>query len=325
MYIRKTTTRKIKDKTYASYRLVESMRLPNGKVKQQTLLNLGSNYLINESEWTLLSDRTSNILCGGQLLLPLRGNLEQEAQRLANLIIKKHGREIYSGEVEAPLYQSVDIHSLQTSDIRSIGAESLAYETAKKLKLPEIFIKIGFTKKETECAIASIIGRLLNPGSEVSTCEYLREKSALDELMSTDFSRMHKNRLYNISDQLLKHKDIIESALYQQEKDLFKFDEIVTLYDLTNTYFEGQSKSNSNAAHGRSKEKRSDCVLVTLALVLDGSGFPKKSHIFKGNVAEAGTLSEMVSMASKEAIIIMDAGIATEENIKWLTEKNISI
>ena len=138
--------------------------------------------------------------------------------------------------------------------------------------------------------------------------------------MSTDFSSMHKNRLYDISDQLLKQKEAIEVALYQQEKDLFKFDEIVTLYDLTNTYFEGQSKSNDNSAHGRSKEKRSDCVLVTLALVLDGSGFPKKSHIFKGNIGEASTLEKMVSMANKEAIIIMDAGIATEENIKWLTD-----
>lgn len=97
--------------------------------------------------------------------------------------------------------------------------------------------------------------------------------------------------------------------------------EIVTLYDLTNTYFEGDSSANENGVFGRSKEKRSDCVLVTLALVLDSSGFPKKSHIFKGNISEATTLEQMLrELSDKKAIIIMDAGIATEDNVKWLSD-----
>uniref|UniRef100_UPI00123D7960 IS1634 family transposase n=1 Tax=Cysteiniphilum sp. SYW-8 TaxID=2610890 RepID=UPI00123D7960 len=135
-----------------------------------------------------------------------------------------------------------------------------------------------------------------------------------------DFSTLHKNRLYRISDVLLKSKDAIEEALYQREKTWFEFEEIVTLYDLTNTYFEGQSLDNELGALGRSKEKRSDCMLVTLALVLDGSGFIKKSQLFKGNVSEPKTLEEMVKPCSKEAIVVMDAGIATEDNIQWLTE-----
>ena len=94
-------------------------------------------------------------------------------------------------------------------------------------------------------------------------------------------------------------------------------------YDLTNTYFEGESRANENAAFGRSKEKRTDCPLVTLALVLDGSGFPKKTHIFKGNISEATTLESMLNtLGSKEAIVVMDAGIATEDNIEWLNDNN---
>ena len=138
----------------------------------------------------------------------------------------------------------------------------------KKINLPVILSSCGFTQKDTETALASIIGRLVSPGSEVATSQCLRNNSALDEILGTDFSMMHKNRLYDISDLLLKHKEIIESKLYDNEKDLFGFTEIVTLYDLTNTYFEGESGGNDNAAFGRSKEKRSDCVLVTLALVL---------------------------------------------------------
>ena len=93
---------------------------------------------------------------------------------------------------------------------------------------------------------------------------------------------------------MLKHKQELEKFLYQNERALFEFDDIITLYDLTNTYFEGSGQNNANAAFGRSKEKRSDCQLVTLALVLDGSGFPKRSEIFPGNASEPKTLSKMI-------------------------------
>jgi len=48
------------------------------------------------------------------------------------------------------------------------------------------------------------------------------------------------------------------------------------LYDRTNGYFEGSGQGNANAALGKSKERWSDCPLVTLALVLDASGYPSR-------------------------------------------------
>ena len=321
MYIRKSKTRVFNGKTYYSHRLVESIRQADGKVKQQTYLNLGSSYdVVAEADWPLLAERVGNILNGTEGLLPLAEELESEAQRLAHLVIKKHGEAEAITDKANPVYERIDIANIENAEVKSVGAEALSYETAKILKLRESLLEIGFNKKQCDLALASIIGRLLSPGSEVSTCSYLRNNSALDEVMGVDFSSLHKNQLYEISDLLFKHKEAIEEKLYQREKDLFKFDEVVTLYDLTNTYFEGESRGNDHAAFGRSKEKRSDCVLVTLALVLDGSGFPKKSHIFKGNVAEGQTLEQMVSLSSKEAIIVMDAGIATEDNITWLQD-----
>jgi hypothetical protein len=147
----------------------------------------------------------------------------------------------------------------------------------------------------------------------------------LGELIEYDFSRMHVMQLYRVSDQLLKHKVALEEFLYGRERTLFEFDEVITLYDLTNTYFEGTGGGNANAALGRSKEKRSDCPLVTLALVLDGSGFPKRSEVFAGNASEPQTLAQMVNkLTAKEAdaapTVVLDAGLATEENIAWLVE-----
>jgi len=112
--------------------------------------------------------------------------------------------------------------------------------------------------------------------------------------------------------------------LFERKRDLFNLDCTITLYDLTNTFFEGSAQANDLAARGRSKEKRSDCPLVTLALVLDSSGFPRSSKMFAGNAGEAATLEEMVEDLmhhTKDPLIVMDAGIATEKNLVWLKEK----
>jgi len=101
------------------------------------------------------------------------------------------------------------------------------------------------------------------------------------------------------------------------------------LYDLTNTYFEGQCTQNPKAQFGRSKEKRSDCSLVTLGLILDGDGFPLSSQVFPGNASEPKTLELMLDGLQEKKpcpqaikpVIIMDAGIASQDNIDWLTER----
>ena len=324
MFIIKTQSSSKNATKYYTHRLVESKRDSLGKVYKQTLLNLGSNYaVVEELDWSILTDRIQNILIGQDSLLSLEDHIESEAQRIASIIIKRDGEAVDSNKELDSNYQHVDVTTLRNSDVKTVGAEHLAFETAKKLNIPKILDDCGLSKRDVDSAFASIIGRLLSPGSEVSTSQYLKNNSALDEVIGTDFTQMHKERLYKISDILLKHKDVIEDKLYNQEKSLFALKEIVTLYDLTNTYFEGESRANDNAAFGRSKEKRTDCPLVTLALVLDGSGFPKKTHIFKGNISEATTLELMLNtLGSKEAIVVMDAGIATEDNIEWLNDNN---
>jgi transposase len=129
-----------------------------------------------------------------------------------------------------------------------------------------------------------------------------------------------------VSDQLLAHRAALEAHLYRQERDLFSLSETITLYDLTNTFFEGTASGNPKAKRGHSKEKRTDCPLVTLALVLDASGFPKRSEVFEGNVSEPKTLEKMLghlalAPGAVAPTVVLDAGIATEENLAWLNEQ----
>jgi transposase len=128
--------------------------------------------------------------------------------------------------------------------------------------------------------------------------------------------------LYRASDALMKHRDVIERTVFNRIHDLFGLETTVTLYDLTNTYFEGTAAANPKAQNGRSKEKRSDCPLVTLGLVLDGSGFVRRSQTFEGCAVEAKTLEQMLKNlgAPNGALVVMDAGIATEVNLTWLRE-----
>ncbi|MDM8545219.1 IS1634 family transposase [Candidatus Venteria ishoeyi] len=171
--------------------------------------------------------------------------------------------------------------------------------------------------------MGNIIGRITKPASEAATHEWLQQHSALGELLDYDFEGMAAKRLYEASDMLWKYHDQLEEQLYRTEKNLFSFEETVTLYDLTNTFFEGASQGGKLSNYGRSKEKRTDAPLVTLGLVLDKSGFPRSSRIFPGNASEPGTLETMLKglNANPKAIIIVDAGIATEDNISWLKAK----
>ena len=97
----------------------------------------------------------------------------------------------------------------------------------------------------------------------------------------------------------------------------------VTLYDLTNTFFEGVMHRQPRARRGHAKDQRTDCPLLTLGLVLDASGFVRRSQVFAGNMPESHTLAGMLDAlnAPRGALVVMDCGSATEDRIQWLREQ----
>ena len=166
-----------------------------------------------------------------------------------------------------------------------------------------------------------VVGRLLEPGSERNTKLYLDTNSGLHELMGQE-EHLPLSAYYRANDIIFSHKEELETHLSQKEAELFDFKGQVILYDLTNTYIEGSGKKNEKAKYGRSKDKRYDCLLMTLGLVLTSEGFVKKSRLFSGNQSEVVTLQEMVIDLGiqKDQLIVMDAGIASQENLNWLSQ-----
>ena len=324
MYIRRTAIKSRKDGgQYYTYRLVESRRTEKG-VRQHTLLNLGVDFSLPREQWPDLTKRIEEILGGQQSLFDIDYEVERLSQGIASRIVLSH-QDV--GEPDGIDYREVDLESIEMSRLRSIGGEHVTLEALRILGLDDKLVELGFNGPQTAAAIGTIIGRACQPGSELATHEWLQERSGLGELISYDFDNLSLYGMYQVSDQLLGSKEAIEQHLYRQEHSLFGLQETITLYDLTNTYFEGQGQANVLAAHGHSKEKRTDCPLVTLGLVLDSSGFPRRSHVYEGNVNEPKTLSEMLhvlekggSSAGQKPTVVMDAGIATEDNISWLVE-----
>ena len=320
MFIRCTTIKsKQSGDPYQTYRLVESERA-NGKVKQRTLINLGRYFDVPKAQWADLSSRISQLLTAQDALfcVELSEELEGMAQRYAAQILA--ARSIPSESLD--IFESDAVDSIEMVRPRHVGVEQLALHALRQLHLDEKLKELGFNRHQLAGAIGNIIARMAFPASELASHDWLQRRSGLGELIDYDFEGMGLNRLYQVSDLLWKHREALESHLYQQEASLFNLNETITLYDLTNTFFEGEAKANAQAKRGRSKEKRSDCPLVTLALVLDSSGFPRKSQIFPGNASEPQTLQEMLQALDgrKGSTVVLDAGIATEENIQWLVE-----
>lgn len=337
------------------------------------MLNLGNAFNVPHEHWPLLTQRIKQIILGQHdTLAPYPLDVEREAQNIAASLLRKYTRSdllLSLGKTKTkaqPAFSiadnnlqeqddgrdlhAVDLNSLELMNSRSVGAEAVALSALLTVKLDEKLADLGFNGKQVDAAIGNIIGRMVQPGSELSTHSWLQQNSALGELLGCDYTQQGLSALYHASDLLWKHHDAIESFVYQQHGALFDAAQTITLFDLTNTFFEGSGKYNDHAAYGHSKEKRSDCPLVTLALVLDGDGFSRRSRIYPGNVSEPSTLQQMLeelrtpvtpepeqTLACREKTsapvqqslvdlcnlptIVMDAGIATEENITWLKQQ----
>jgi hypothetical protein len=268
-------------------------------------------------------------------LFTLDTKLESLASLYANKIISSqcNKKQPIDDELkDTDKYKEIEVASVKNSNSKSIGCEHIINETIQELKLPSLFQDLGFTQLQSNCAIGTIVAKMIQPSSDIRTYRWLCKTSGINELLGCDFNSISQNNIYRIADKLYENKETIEHHLYTTQKQIFHYEETITLYDLTNTYFEGGAKNIQKAKRGRSKEKRSDAPLITLAIMLDSSGFVRKSEIFDGNIGEPTTFSQMldklavpkkeINLLTRKSLVVMDAGIATEANIAYLVQNN---
>ena len=223
----------------------------------------------------------------------------------------------------------VDIDSVEHTDARNVGAEWLCKQAMDELGLEDFLRTEGWTENSIYTDLSHLIVRTVYAPSELSTLRYMQENSAACELYSgTPSWQPGLNALYKMPCRLYALKEKLEKHLCQRTDSLFNLTNRIVLFDLTNFYFEGRKAQSQKAKFGRSKEKRYDCRLLVLALCINEAGFIRYSSILEGNTADPKSLPDMVdklalkSPANKDkTLVVMDAGIATEENLKLVKEK----
>ena len=315
--------------THTYFRLSESYRDEYGIARQRMVLGLGRLLELPDIDQKVqFLERLNELIKGKPTLFSCKQEkVEQLAQHFYAQL--KYKKKIDLASDMADDLDTVKLNTLKNKDIREIGAESLCYQALRQLKIDHYLKARGWTDEQISLVTTHIISRTVFPASEYKTVSWIKENSGVCELTSYDPGKVTKDRLYDISRKLYEEKAGLENHLSRCTNELFNLQDKIILYDLTNTYFEGQMKNSQIAKRSRSKEKRSDCKLIVLAVVINADGFLKYSDIFEGNTSDCTSLKMVITKLNQQAgyssekpIIVMDAGIATEANILFLKQEN---
>ena len=304
MYLR--CNRRTKDgKEHRYWNIVESKRCAGGKVVQRQVLYLGE---INDSQhqawWRVIEA------------------FDEQSQQRTQLAL-------FPAEKELPEYAEgygvgVRLEAMELCRPRQFGACWLACHLYEQLALDQFWKDRLPDSREGTCwqhVLQTLVCyRLIDPGSEWRLHRLWFDTSAMGDLLGEDYSLVEKNALYRCLDKVVEHKPALFSHLTERWQGLFgaKFD--VLLYDLTSTYFESSRPADKNdkRRYGYSRDKRSDCVQVVIALIVTAEGFPLAYEVLAGNTSDRTTLGEFLNKietqyGKAERIWIMDRGIPTEE------------
>jgi len=314
--------------THTYFRLSESYRDEYGFVRQRMVISLGRlPELPDFDKKVLFLERLNELIKGKPSLFSFKEEkVEQLAQHYYGELKQK--KKIDRASDVTDDIDTVKLNTLKNKNIREVGAESLCYQALRQLKIDSYLKARGWDDEQVNLAATHIISRTVYPASELKTVSWIKENSAVCELTGYDIEKVTKDKLYEISKKLYEEKAGIENHLSRCTSELFNLQDKIILYDLTNTYFEGRMKYSQMAKFGRSKEMRKDAKLIVLAVIINAEGFLKYSDIFEGNTSDCTTLKTVITQLNQRAgytsqkpIIVMDAGIATEENIQFLKDE----
>lgn len=228
---------------------------------------------------------------------------------------------------------SIRIESLSLRNPRQWGACWLSLELWRELQLDSFWSsRLGSSREGThwEKVLAVLTSyRLIDPGSEWRLHRHWFDHSALADLLGGDFSLAAKDTLYRCHDRLLEHKDALFTHLNERWRDLFNATHEILLYDLTSTYFESDPPypEGDKRRFGYSRDHRSDCVQIVIALVITPEGFPLAYEVMPGNTIDNQTLREFLRRIESQygkarRIWLMDRGIPTEEVLEEMNRSD---
>jgi len=303
MFLRHTK-RKKDGKEHRYWSIVENRRVGGGRVVQRPLLYLGE---INDSQE--LAWRKSIAV------------LEEGATAPHSLSLFPEDR--CEGVLPDASIVRLKLSELRLRRPRQWGGCWLALNLWRELALDRFWAeRLGPSRKGTrwhQVLLLLATYRLLTPGSEWHLHRQWFERSAMADLLGEDAGLAEIHKLYRCHDRLLEHKQALFDHLVGRWRDLFNVNFDVLLYDLTSTYFEADPPfpEGDKRRHGYSRDHRSDCVQVIIALVVTPEGLPLAYEVLPGNTADNTTLKAFLARIEAQygkarRIWLMDRGVPTE-------------
>ena len=311
MFLRSYKRRK-NGKWHEYFSIVENRRVINGKTVQRTVLYLGEITSSQEETWR----KTLEVF-------------DQDTGKTQQKLLFADDATIAERDIDSI---KVKLSQMQLCKPRSFGDCWLSCHLWQKLGLDEFFSdRLDSLRSDISWAKVLkllVVNRLIHPGSEFYIHRQWFDKTAMDELLSTDYRIASKDRLYRCLDRILEHKEDLCKHLKSKWEDMFGIEFDVLLYDLTSTYFEGLCEQNPKAKFGYSRDKRFDCRQVIIALIVTPEGFPLGYEVLPGNTLDKTTLrfflKKIESMYGKaRRVWVMDRGIPTEEVLAQMRDENI--
>jgi transposase len=301
--------RRTKDgKTHTYFALVESVRTGAGP-RQHVVAHLGELNSDQERRW----QRTV-----------VFHNRQGDAEQLR----------LFPDDDNADLADDPDVVRIRLGSVgwtnpRRFGDVWLARWLWQLLDLEQIVDRhvplINEDVRPVDMVAIEVINRLCHPCSEFALAEHWYASTALEELLGVSDALVTKDRLYRTLDRLLKGQVAIENDLKAQLGTLFQLDYNLLLYDITSSYFEGLAEDNDFAQRGYSRDHRSDCKQIVIALIVTREGFPLAHHTFPGNTRDLKTVKNIVTtietrFGKSQRVWVMDRGMIDEDVLAFLQE-----
>ena len=244
---------KDKQQLDAYYRLVESYRNAEGRVCHRTILNIGytdDKYSPEQLNQTarILTDRYEQ---KQRLFDPTDPAVIELVETLWKRIVEDKRLDL---TLHSPTSRQINADTMRHSNVCEIGSEWICHQSLEELGLTKALTQAGFTPEQIQLALTQIVSRAVYPASELKTASWIKENSAIGELTGVDCQTITKDKLYESALRLYTVKDQLEQHLSHKTNELFDLSDKIVLYDLTNTYFEGQYSDSDLAKRGRSKD-----------------------------------------------------------------------
>ena len=304
MFLRRTE-RKKDGKVHSYWSIVENKRVAGGRMVQRHVLYLGEINSSQAAAWRKAIEV-----------------FDEDAGRPRTLALFAEDRcKVVC--TDAATVQ-LRLSELRLCRPRQWGACWLAGQLWRELQLDRFWSeRLPPSRKNTrwdEILQVLVYYRLIAPGSEWRLHREWFGNSAMGDLLGGDFGLAEAHKLYACHDLLLEHKEALFSHLVGRWRDLFNVEFDVLLYDLTSTYFEVNASDlpeGTKRRHGHSRDKRSDCPQVVIALVVTPEGLPLAYEVLPGNTADSKTLRLFLANIERQygkalRVWVMDRGVPTE-------------